>query len=428
MLDNMECLLLFFSKNIQKYMKVKYILSLITLGLAVVNAGVREPLFFGSETSVVPSVIAATSTAARGLPSKKNGKTQRDLYDAAPVSDDDDDAGIQGGSKKKVSALEGTFYDMKQIGKGSNRRVSKLARREKGGRLSYDRHAYYQVIANFVQKGWKRSTLKRYYEADAKQYASYFYQPMADARYGPIAFQLGDSDTPEFRWICQPGGWAVVYRGRVRAPKTGKFRFIGQGDEYIGVRFNKKLVLSAGYCFFTHYDAVARGGEKFWFSSSKTMRDEFLIDVESGVDRLHKGYEIISTVAIQQYSRFSSGRDYEPDRIGTDVWTKGLGGLMAGTAFNVKEGEVYDIEIIIADAGGSFGYVLCIEDITEGKNSRAKQYDLFRTDYSAPSADAINERLKEVDCECRPSQSSMQIQMDIPFNEDSPVWTVVPNE
>jgi hypothetical protein len=148
----MECLLLFFSKNIQKYMKVKYILSLITLGLAVVNAGVREPLIFGSEASVVPSVIAATSTAARGLPSKKNGKTQRDLYDAAPVSDADDDAGIQGGSKKKVSALEGTFYDMKQIGKGSNRCVSKLARRGREGRLSYDNRGYCQVIADFVQK------------------------------------------------------------------------------------------------------------------------------------------------------------------------------------------------------------------------------------------------------------------------------------
>ncbi len=410
-------------------MNGKYILTLVTLGLAVVNAGEREFYDFGGKksvgsevaisSSVVPSVIVATGVSATVLTPVKDAVVQGDFLDIGLTRDAAGGSSGTGDKEEVKSALEGTFYDLKQIGKGGNRRVSKLARRESGGRLMINKSGYHQVIARFVQKGWSRSLLNRYYKTSEKLYASHFYQPVASSRYAPIALRLGDPDVPESRWTCQPGGWCAVFSGRVRAPKTGKFRFIGTADDYIGVRFNKQVVLSAGYRLFTDYDLKANEpGKKFYFSST-SAREAFMQDVRRGSDRLHKGYEIISTVNFTQYSRF--GNDYTRDSVSYEIWKRELGGLVAGKEFAVKEGEVYNIEIIVADEGNRYGFVLFIEDTTEGKNSTAKKYDLFRTDLSTPSADEINQMLEELDC-------AGTVLMYMPYNENSPVWTVVPSE
>ncbi len=382
-----------------------------------------------ASSSVAPSVIVATSTSAVSLASVEIDMSDGLSFDASldiGLGDTDLGEGLgSGGSglgsgQGGGSALEGTFYDLKQTGKARSRKPSKLAKKGENGMLTYDKNAYYETIANFVQKGWNRSVLGRYFESETKLYASNFYLPVANARYAPIAYQLGDHKKPEHQWICQPGGWCVVYRGRVRAPKTGKFRFIGQGDDYIGVRFNKQVVFSAGYRLFTHYDAKAKGGHKFMFSSGKDRRDAFIKDVKSGSDRLHKGYEIISTVAITQLS------NDEPEKPGNDVWTQELGGLMAGKEFDVKEGEICDIEIIVSEEGGGFGFVLFIEDITDGKNSKAKQYDIFRTNFSTPTAEEVNKMLKETNSIHTYWRTGKKIQLSIPYNDDSPIWTAVP--
>ena len=92
-----------------------------------------------------------------------------------------------------------------------------------------------------------------------------------------------------------------------------------------------------------------------------------------------------------------------------------------------EEGKEYPIEIAVAeiggigDMGGNFGFVLFIEDITNGKNSKAKAYDLFRTNFSEPSADDINRMLEEA--KCQPVGGKDRI-MNIPYLKDSPIWTV----
>ncbi len=363
-------------------------------------------------SSVAPSVIVATSTAAVSLASVEidmsDGLSLDSTLDIG-LGDSDLGEGLgDGGSglgsgQGGGSALEGTFYDLKQTGKGRARKPSSLAKKGEGGVLAIDRGKYYEVIANFVNKGWSAGQLNRYFESEQKLYASNFYLPSARARYAPIAYQVGDAKKPETQWVCQPAGWCVVYRGKVRAPKTGKFRFIGTGDDYIGVRFDRKVVLSAGYRLFTHYDTKAKGGPKFAISEP-AKRDAFLKDVKAGRDAEHKGYEMIKTVA------------------GCGRWSNELGGLMAGREFSVKEGEVYPIEIIVAEEGGFFGFVLFIEDITDGKNSKAKQYDLFRTNFSAPDAKEVSRMLQEAGSfDGDPAKAE-----PIPYNEDSLIWTAVP--
>lgn len=301
------------------------------------------------------------------------------------------------------SALVGTFYDLKQSGRGRGRKPSALALKKGDGTLSIQRDKYYEAIANFVNKGWSTGQLSRYFESPQKLHASCFYLPSARARYAPIAYQIGDAGKPENQWVCQPSGWCVVYRGKVRAPKTGKFRFIGTGDDYIGVRFNRKLVLSAGYRLFTHYNAKSKGGAKFALSET-AARESFLRDVRAGLDPEHKGYELISTVP------------------GCERWNRELGGLMAGREFSVKEGEVYPIEIILAEEGGYFGCVLFIEDVTDGKNSQARQYDIFRTNFAAPDAKEVSRMLQEAGSyDGDPAKAEA-----IPYNEDSYIWVAVP--
>jgi hypothetical protein len=190
----------------------------------------------------------------------------------------------------------------------------------------------------------------------------------------------------------------------VRAPKTGKFRFIGTGDDYIGVRFDRKVVLSAGYRLFTHYEfKKPKGGAKF-DGGNQGNRDAFFKDVKANRDQEHKGYELIQGIP------------------GCDRWNSQLGGLMAGREFSVKEGETYDIEIIIAEEGGFFGFVLFIEDITDGKNSKAAKYDLFRTNFSTPNAKELGTLLQEVGCfDGKPEEAKA-----IPYSDDSLIWTAVP--
>ena len=62
--------------------------------------------------------------------------------------------------------------------------------------------------------------------------------------------------------------------------------------------------------------------------------------------------------------------------------------------------------------------ILFIEDITHGKNSNAKSYDLFRTADVLPDIKAIEKAYKDARCYVSFSE--------IAFNPDSPVWRIAP--
>ena len=286
------------------------------------------------------------------------------------------------------STLEGTLYDLKKKRNGTPTGL-------KGGAENQD--AVIEALAKFFTN-WNEAGLNRYYRSPIKLYASNWYLPVAEAKYGPIAFQVGDPKKPESRWECRPSAWLAVYRGRVTAPKTGKFRFIGTGDDFIAVRFDRKTVLDAGYRLPTRWDK--NNPRAAWVSGSGDG-DNFRNDIASGKDKNRKAYKFIKGIP------------------GCQIWDNELGGLIAGTPFFVKEGMVYDIEIAISEiTGGKFGFVLFIEDITDGANDKAKQYDLFRTSDVNPDVDKVMQALKEAGCHAGDYR--------IPFNTDSWVWECVP--
>ncbi len=288
------------------------------------------------------------------------------------------------------STLEGTFYDLKKKRNGAPSGL-------KGGAENQD--AVIEALAKFFTN-WNEAELNKYYKSPTKLYASNWYLPVADAKYGPIAFQVGDPKKPESRWECQPSAWVAVYRGRVVAPKTGKFRFIGTGDDFLAVRFDRKTVLDAGYRLPTRWEK--NNPRAAWVSGAGDA-ENFRRDIAGGKDKKRKDYKFITGIP------------------GCRIWDGELGGLIAGTPFKVTEGEAYDIEIAISEIpGGKFGFVLFIEDITDGANDKAKQYDLFRTCDVNPNIDKVMQALKEANCYAGDNR--------IPFNGDSWVWECVPQD
>lgn len=302
-----------------------------------------------------------------------------------------------GSSKAGGSALEGTFYDFKLTRSGAS---TGLVAEKTGGEwhLKGGRGKVLPLLSAFL-KNWNASTLGKYYASPTKLFASNFYLPSANAAYAPIAYQCADK--------CKPAAWLVVYRGKVRAPKTGKFRFIGTGDDFLAVRFNRKMVLEAGYLLPSLWDKMkGNEGQKSnycWVSiTNKERYKQYHDSLVQGKDKDREGYEMIKSVK------------------GADVWNRELGGLTAGSVFSVKEGQTYPIEIAISEIpGGAFGFVLFIEDVTDGKNSKAPKYDLFRTNFSLPKAGDIKKMLEETKC----VRGSVD---NIPYNEDSLIWTAVP--
>ena len=279
------------------------------------------------------------------------------------------------------SALVGTFYDLKQTKNGAPSGIVGGGAGE--GKLL-------EGLNGFL-KGWSESTLNKFYKSPNKLYASSFYVPVCLAKYGPIAYGVGDK--------VKEGAWVAVYRGKVRAPKSGKFRFIGTGDECIAVRFNRKMVLEAGYRLPSRWSkekparARVSGGDGAGYWK----------EVKEGKDKIHKGYE---SVKIE----------------GMNTWNAELGGMTAGQVFEVEEGKVYPIEVLLTEIGGKFGVMLLMEDMSEGLklNNPKNKYHLFRTNFSTPNDKSILELLKKEKCN---DGDKLQVPQ---YNQESLIWVAVP--
>ncbi len=239
-------------------------------------------------------------------------------------------------------------------------------------------------------KGWNASVLNKYYKSPTQLYASNFYLPNCDAGYGPHAYQCDPKKV-------KPSAWIAVYRGNVRAPKSGKFRFVGTGDDVLCVRFNKKTVLEAGWAIPSKHTPER---------DSHTMGSsaEYQKNIREGKDPDHKGYEYVPLPGGWEWNH--------------------IGGLSAGTEFEVQEGKTYPIEIMISEGpGGKFGFALLIEDISDnpqGKKPAADRvYDIFRTNFSLPNEDEIRKLLRDAGFPAGTLQCPK-------YNEDSPIWVAVP--
>jgi hypothetical protein len=146
----------------------------------------------------------------------------------------------KGGGKNFVSlfgqrglnapGLPGFFYDAKQTSDGKPTKYEPTAA---GGEFAD------QVLRPLI-KSWDPSRYEgRFFKAPDQLNASQIFIPDGSADGAPAAYGVGDK--------VKPSRWFAWYRGAVSAPKSGKFRFWGLGDDCLVVRWDKRLALDAGW-------------------------------------------------------------------------------------------------------------------------------------------------------------------------------------
>ena len=97
--------------------------------------------------------------------------------------------------------------------------------------------------------------------------------------------------------------------------------------------------------------------------------------------------------------------------------------MTAGQVFEVEEGKVYPIEVMVTEVpGGKFGVMLLLDDLSEGlkSNNPNNKYHLFRTNFSTPNEKSILELIKKEGCAVGDTP-------EVPrYNQDSLIWVAVP--
>lgn len=248
------------------------------------------------------------------------------------------------------NALEGTFYDLKQTSKRKESDVTNESIRD--------------IIAEFVNRGWKESILNDYYRASQKLYQTKIYMPVMPADGAPAAFNCEKE--------VQPSRWIVVYRGMVTPPRSGKYRFVGAGDDVLVVRFNGKHVFDHGFTSGTTGVYLAGNG-------IKVLKEE--AEDDNMLAKLKKDYPMKLPVQFHEYES-------------TRNWNGAIGGLAVGKEFEAEAGKTYPIEILISEIpGGLFCASLLIEEIGQkytASPSGAPIFPLFRLDSELPAATTVD--------------------------------------
>jgi hypothetical protein len=119
--------------------------------------------------------------------------------------------------------LVGQFYDLKRTHDGRDKPV--------------EQDEVYQIFRKFLERGWDRSELAKYYKSRKKVYSNCICIGTVQSMHAPMAF--GE----------RTGGWAwcVLYSGKLVHPEDIKFRFRGVGDKFMAVRVDGQEVLITAY-------------------------------------------------------------------------------------------------------------------------------------------------------------------------------------
>lgn len=286
--------------------------------------------------------------------------------------------GGMGGIKAENSTFAGQFWDLKKLKSGEDSPL-------KSGFASTTEML--KLLSKFYNDGWKTPLFDRYFKSPTKLYTTCFYMPFSQDEEAVNAFD------PEGRIGLKPQRWVAVYTAKVQAPKSGKFRFVGFGDTILAVRFNQKNVLATGL------HTIENG--KPYGTREESYR------------RSHEFFEYASCMP---WNSSESGDDY------------GGCGFLAGTPFEVKAGEWYDMEVLVTEiAGTGFGFCLLIDDMTDTV-PKAKTpeglpiFQLFRTAFVSPSAEESYANIKHPIMD----EDDKVEMVDPPYDPASGLWAARP--
>lgn len=249
-----------------------------------------------------------------------------------------------GGLSLDRNALVGTFYDLKQTRDG----------RPTG--LSVEQAQ--KALVDFTTHGWRDITLNKYFQAPDSLYQSKLYIPSMSADEAPAAFNVADK--------VKPGRWAIVYRGTVTPPRSGKFRFVGGADDVLVVRFNGRNVFDHGWYSGT---TDARISQNF-----KALMNP---EKNEGLERIMRRHYPMP-LPLQTFT-------YQT----TKNINQQIGGMAVGPVFEAIAGREYPIDILLSELpGGLFCGSLLIQEQGvpyDKAPSGAPILPIFRFDKSVPA-------------------------------------------
>lgn len=166
------------------------------------------------------------------------------------------------------AGLAGNFYDLKQTKDGKPSPMA-VGPNEPDGWRGKDlevNKTYDKVLFRALSSD---SVLREYFRAPQTLYATQFYIPIISADEAPKSFNVADKATPR-RWV-------VKYQGKVRAPESGRYRFVGYADDLLVVRFNNTLALDASMF------RPTEKGEMQWDDRAKKPIQGKTFDVQAGM-------------------------------------------------------------------------------------------------------------------------------------------------
>jgi hypothetical protein len=209
-----------------------------------------------------------------------------------------------GAQRKGINMLEGTLYDLKRDKNGRN--LYDFG--NQGARISEMQKAY----LGFIRAGMHKSYFDgKYATAPDKLYVSNLFIPPVNANEATKAFNCADK--------IQAPGWLGYYEAWISPPETGSYRFAGMGDDGLLVAVQGDVKLWAPW---------TQGGMQTWVKS--------------------KGK-----------NEWGPAVAYKADG---GLPALGAGGRYFGSWFELRKGQAYRIQIVIAEGyGGLFSAELMLQ-------------------------------------------------------------------
>ena len=203
------------------------------------------------------------------------------------------------GSGAGTGGLIGTLYDLKQT---ANRQPTAAAPAVTGI------PPYRASVREFLESGWSAGRLQKFFKSPDKLVSGQLFITGRSANDAPKAFEVEK--------LMKPSRWLVHYRCYVEMPSSLPFRFVGSGDDFLIVRWNRRIALDDGY--------------ETYFSGRDGNYKDFGVKVS---------------------------KEYKVDRR-----PGGLHRLKAGPWLQVTKGTKVPVEVLIGETpGGVFDCYLAIE-------------------------------------------------------------------
>ncbi len=156
-----------------------------------------------------------------------------------------------------VPGLMGELYDLKQTADGNPTPIAvkdpeSLTTLIPDWRTLPATLAGLEVLRRYVRT-WDQSILDQYYKAPVTLEASQIFIPTRRSEEATRAFGVADKVVAR-RWV-------IHYHGNIVPPKSGRFRFLGFGDDFLVVRLGNKNVLDGSFAG-EQLDPLANGKQE----------------------------------------------------------------------------------------------------------------------------------------------------------------------